>query len=170
MSVYSFSAVVITGLICLLAGAGIGAFILYMLRTKLFGRDVEQRLHEAESSLQGYQRDVAEHFAQTSQLVNNLTNSYREVHEHLANGALKLATPAISRQILDSANNNLGSDSKAYINEQRIEPPRDWAPKTAGTKGTLSEDYDLRDDHHENTQIPTESADDYDFDGKANRY
>lgn len=167
---YSFSAVVITGLICLLAGAGIGAFILYMLRTKLFGRDVEQRLHEAESSLQGYQRDVAEHFAQTSQLVNNLTNSYREVHEHLANGALKLATPAISRQILDSANNNLGSDSKAYINEQRIEPPRDWAPKTAGTKGTLSEDYDLRDDHHENTQIPTESADDYDFDGKANRY
>jgi uncharacterized membrane-anchored protein YhcB (DUF1043 family) len=170
MSVYSFSAVVFTGLICLLAGAGIGAFILYMLRTKLFGRDVEQRLHEAESSLQGYQRDVAEHFAQTSQLVNNLTNSYREVHEHLANGALKLATPAISRQILDSANNNLGSDSKAYINEQRIEPPRDWAPKTAGTKGTLSEDYDLRDDHHENTQIPTESADDYDFDGKANRY
>lgn len=167
---YSFSAVVITGLICLLAGAGIGAFTLYMLRTKLFGRDVEQRLHEAESSLQGYQRDVAEHFAQTSQLVNNLTNAYRDVHEHLANGALKLATPAISRQILDSANNNLGSDSKAYINEQRIEPPRDWAPKTAGTKGTLSEDYDLRDDHHENTQIPTESADDYDFDGKANRY
>lgn len=167
---YSFSAVVITGLICLLTGAGIGAFTLYMLRTNLFGRDVEQRLHEAESSLQGYQRDVAEHFAQTSQLVNNLTNAYRDVHEHLANGALKLATPAISRQILDSANNNLGSDSKAYINEQRIEPPRDWAPKTAGTKGTLSEDYDLRDDHHENTQIPTESADDYDFDGKANRY
>ena len=167
---YSFSAVAITGVVCLLIGAGLGALALYVFRTKLLGRDIEQRLHEAESSLQGYQRDVAEHFAQTSQLVNNLTNAYRDVHEHLANGALKLATPAISRQILDSANNNLGSESKAYINEQRIEPPRDWAPKAPGSKGALSDDYDLRDDHHEKVNMPTESADDYDFDGKANRY
>jgi len=168
--VYSFSAVVITGLICLLAGAGIGVLVAYVFRAKILGRDLEQRLHEAESSLQGYQRDVAEHFAQTSQLVNNLTHSYREVHEHLASGALKLATPAISRQILDSANNNLSGDTKAYIAEQRIEPPRDWAPKAPGAKGALSEDYDLRDDHHTNARMPTESADDYDFDGKANRY
>jgi uncharacterized membrane-anchored protein YhcB (DUF1043 family) len=166
----SFSAVFLTGLICFLLGAGVGAAALYFFRTKLLGQDIEQRLHEAESSLQGYQRDVAEHFAQTSQLVNNLTNAYREVHEHLANGALKLATPAISRQILDSANSNLGSSSQAYINEQRIEPPRDWAPKTPGAKGALSEDYDLRDDHQDDSPIPTESADDYDFDGKANRY
>lgn len=167
---YSFSALVITGLVCLVAGAGIGAAALYVFRSQLLGRDIEQRLHQAESSLQGYQRDVAEHFAQTSQLVNNMTNAYREVHEHLANGALKLATPAISRQILDSANNNLGSGTKAFINEQRIEPPRDWAPKAPGAKGTLSDDYDLRDDHHEKNHMPTESADDYDFDGKANRY
>lgn len=167
---YSFSALVITGLICLLAGAGLGVLIAYALRAKILGQDLEQRLHEAESSMQGYQRDVAEHFSQTSQLVNNLTNAYREVHEHLANGALKLATPAISREILDSANNNLNSETKAYISEQRIEPPRDWAPKVPGTKGTLSEDYDLRDDHHTHARMPTESADDYDFDGKANRY
>ena len=167
---YSFSVVFFTGLICLLAGAGIGAAALYFFRTQLLGHNAEQRLHEAESALQGYQRDVAEHFAQTSQLVNNLTNAYREVHEHLANSALKLATPAISRQILDSANSNLGSDTRAYINEQRIEPPRDWAPKTPGAKGVLSEDFDLRDDHQDSAPIPTESADDYDFDGKANRY
>ncbi len=167
---YSFSALFITGLLCLLVGAGIGAALLYVFRTHIFGRDLEQRLHEAENSLQGYQRDVAEHFAQTSQLVNNLTHAYREVHEHLANGALKLATPAISRQILDSANNNLSGDTKAYVAEQRIEPPRDWAPKAPGAKGTLSEDYDLRDDHLLSARMPTESADDFDFDGKANRY
>lgn len=167
---YSSSALVITGLLCLLAGAGIGAAILYVFRAQILGRDLEQRLHEAENSLQGYQRDVAEHFSQTSQLVNNLTHAYREVHEHLANGALKLATPAISRQILDSANNNLSNDTKAYVAEQRIEPPRDWAPKAPGAKGTLSEDYDLRDDNLASARMPTESADDFDFDGKANRY
>lgn len=166
---YSFSALVITGLLCLLAGAGIGGLLLYVFRGQVLGRDLEQRVHEAESALQGYQRDVAEHFSQTSQLVNNLTNAYREVHEHLADGALKLATPAISRRILDSAN-NLSGDTKAYISEQRIEPPRDWAPKSPGAKGALSEDYDLRDDHIDNTRLPAESADDYDFDGKANRY
>lgn len=167
---YSFSALVITGLICLLAGAGLGVLIAFIFRAKILGHDLEQRLHEAEGSLQGYQRDVAEHFAQTSQLVNNLTHAYREVHEHLASGALKLATPAISRQILDSANANLGGDTKAYVTEQRIEPPRDWAPKAPGAKGSLSEDYDLRDDSHNHARMPTESADDYDFDGKANRY
>lgn len=166
---YSFSALVITGLICLIAGAGLGGLIAYVFRAKILGQDIEQRLHEAENSLQGYQRDVAEHFAQTSQLVNNLTHAYREVHEHLANSALKLATPAISRQILDSANHGLSPDNKAYISEQRIEPPRDWAPKAPGAKGTLSEDYDLRDDTT-HTRMPTESADDFDFDGKANRY
>ena len=167
---YSFSALVITGLLALLVGAGVSAAILYVFRAKVLGQDLEQRLHETENTLQGYQRDVAEHFAQTSQLVNNLTQSYREVHEHLANGALKLATPAISRQILDSANSNLSGATKAYMAEQRIEPPRDWAPKTTGAKGALSDDYDLRDDHQESSTRPTESADDYDFDGKANRY
>lgn len=167
---YSFSALVITGLVCLLAGAGLGVLIAFIFRAKILGHDLEQRLHEAEGSLQGYQRDVAEHFAQTSQLVNNLTHAYREVHEHLASGALKLATPAISRQILDSANTNLGGDTKAYVAEQRIEPPRDWAPKAPGAKGSLSEDYDLRDDAHNHARMPTESADDFDFDGKANRY
>lgn len=167
--VYSFSALFITGLLCLLAGGAIGAALLYVFRAQLLGRDLEQRLHEAESSLQAYQRDVAEHFTQTSQLVNNLTQAYREVHEHLANGALKLATPAISRQIIDSANTNLSGDTKAYINEQRIEPPRDWAPKAPGAKGILSEDYDLREDQN-HSRIPMESADDFDFDGKANRY
>ena len=167
---YAFSTLMITGLFCLLGGLGLGALGYHLLRNYLAGGNLEQRLHQAESNLEGYQRDVAEHFAQTSQLVNNMTQSYREVHEHLASGALKLATPAISRQILDSANSNLSGDTKAYLREQRVEPPRDWAPKSPGNKGTLSEDFDSDNDQRNVAPIITESADDYDFDGKANRY
>jgi uncharacterized protein len=154
----------------LLGGLGLGALSYHLLRNFIQGGNLEQRLHQAESNFEGYQRDVAEHFAQTSQLVNNMTQSYREVHEHLASGALKLATPAISRQILDSANSHLSGNTKAYLKEQRVEPPRDWAPKSAGSKGTLSEDFDQDDDQRSAAPIITESADDYDFDGKANRY
>jgi uncharacterized protein len=168
--VYSFSSLFITGVVCLCAGAGIATALLFAFRTAILGRDLEQRLHQAESDLQSYQRNVAEHFAQTSQLVNNLTQSYREVHEHLANGALKLATPAISRQILASGNGSLDQKNQTYVTEQRIEPPRDWAPKSHGAKGTLSDDYGLDDENNSHPNIPTETADDYDFDGKANRY
>jgi len=165
--VFSFSALFVTGLFSLLAGVVLGAIGLSYARGKLLGRDVEQRLHQTATELQNYQRDVAEHFAHTSQLVNNLTQAYRDVHEHLANGALKLATPAISKQILDAAN----SDAIPSLKEQPVEPPRDWAPRTSG-KGTLSDDYGLRDDEHaEHAHFrPTESPDDLDFDGKASRY
>lgn len=158
---FSLSTLVFTSLISLAAGAGLGAFLLYLFRAQVYSRELEERLHEAENSLQSYQRDVVDHFAQTSQLVNNLTQSYRDVHEHLANSALKLATPAISRQILDSANGNLTSGDKTYISEQRVEAPRDWAPKKTGKPGTQSDDFGLHDDHHEDDSParPIESGD-----------
>lgn len=166
---FSLSTLVFTSLISLLAGAGLGAFLLYLFRAQVYSRELEQRLHEAENTLQSYQRDVAEHFAQTSQLVNNLTQSYRDVHEHLANSALKLATPAISRQILESANSTLLGTEKSYINEQSFEAPRDWAPKTGGSKGALSEDFGLHDDHHDTHDTnsrPHEGEDEYSLDEK----
>lgn len=169
----SFSTLIITGLISLVVGAGLGAFLLYLFRAQVYSREIEQRLHEAEGTLQSYQRDVADHFAQTSQLVNNLTQSYRDVHEHLANSALKLATPAISRQILESANQHLTGTEKSYLSDQQIEPPRDWAPKVSGTKGTLSEDYGIHDDHSEHDPAPTppttDGADHYDADDHYKR-
>lgn len=165
---FSLSTLVITSLISLLAGAGLGAFLLYLFRAQVYSRELEQRLHEAENTLQSYQRDVAEHFAQTSQLVNNLTQSYRDVHEHLANSALKLATPAISRQILEAGNANLLGAEKTYISEENFEPPRDWAPKTAGAKGALSEDFGLHEEQEH--KAPTESADDYDFDDNQRKH
>lgn len=166
---YPFSTLVFTSLVSILAGAGLGAFLLYLFRAQVYSRELEQRLHEAENTLQSYQRDVAEHFAQTSQLVNNLTQSYRDVHEHLANSALKLATPAISRQILESANNTLLGTEKSYLNEQRFEPPRDWAPKITGQKNTLHEEFGLHDDHHdEHPTAAHEHPEDFDLDSKRN--
>src|SRR5690606_21924941 len=136
-------------LVSLLVGAGLGARLLILFRSQVYSRGREQRHHEAENTMQGTHRDVAEYFAQTSQLVINLNSRCRDAHEHLANSALKLATPAISRQILASANTSLLGDEKAYINEQSFEPPRDWAPKTQGSKGALSEDFGLHDEHQD---------------------
>jgi hypothetical protein len=144
--VFSLGTLVITALVCLLLGGVAGAAVLNLVRTQRHSREMEQRIQAAENTLKSYQQDVAEHFAQTSELVNDLTQSYRNVHEHLAKSALKLATPAISRQILESAKGHLLAGDATYAGEQSVEPPRDWAPKTIGEKGALSEDFGL----HEN--------------------
>ena len=166
---FSLSTLVFTGFFFLLCGTALGAFLLHIFRSNIYSRELEDRLNEAESSLQTYQRDVAESFSQTSQHISDMTRCYREMHEHLASSALKLATPEISRKILESAS-GLGESKNTYINAQHIEPPRDWAPKPVGAKGVLSEDYGLRDDEHADVR-PTETAEDFDFDGTvAKRY
>lgn len=143
---FSFGTLIITALLCLLGGAALGAVLFKLVGPSGQNRELEERVQRAENELKQYQQDVAEHFAQTSSLVNNLTQSYRDVYEHLANSALKLTTPALSRQILESANTELLGSEKTYLSEEHVEAPRDWAPKH-GT-GQLSEEYGL----HEETE------------------
>ena len=164
---FSLSTLVFTGFFFLLCGTALGAFLLHIFRSNIYSRELEDRLNEAESSLQTYQRDVAESFSQTAQHISDMTRCYREMHEHLAGSALKLATPEISRKILDSGN-SLGEAKTNYVSAQHIEPPRDWAPKPVGAKGALSEDYGLRDDEHAIIR-PTETAEDFDFDNAVTK-
>ncbi|EGG95370.1 hypothetical protein IMCC1989_638 [gamma proteobacterium IMCC1989] len=100
-------------------------------------RTLETRLKETEDKLNDYQQEVTDHFAQTAQLVNNLTQNYKEVHEHLAGSALKLANVDISRQLLDSGVND--SQTDLGDSDKGFQPPKDWAPG----EGALSEGYGL---------------------------
>lgn len=141
---FSMSTLILTALLCTLGGGIIGALLVRSLHPReQLNRDLEQRVQEAEEKLTDYQQEVTEHFAQTSQLVNSLTQSYKDVHEYLANSALKLTNPDISRQILEAANGKLLAGNESVITEEDFEPPRDWAPKSPGEKGALSEEYGL---------------------------
>lgn len=100
------------------------------------------RLREANGKLEDFQLQVNEHFEQTSQLVNNLTQSYREVHEYLAQSALRLSSPDIGRQMLEAGSGALKESGEESVQAQIVQP-RDWAPKEPGAKGTLAEDFGL---------------------------
>ena len=106
-------------------------------------RALENRLQETEQKLTDYQQEVTEHFADTAKLVNNLTQSYKDVHEHLANNALRLANVDISRQLLSASPSDEPADSPS---DELPEPPKDWAPKSSDEQGTLREDYGLNED------------------------
>ncbi|ROQ19547.1 MULTISPECIES: YhcB family protein [Marinimicrobium] len=156
---FSFGTLIITALICLLGGGALGAVLYKLTDSGSRSKELEERVLRAEDELKRYQQDVSEHFAKTSELVNNLTQSYRDVYEHLANSALKLTTPALSRQILDSANTQLLGSEKTYLSEEHIEAPRDWAPKNG--KGQLSEEYGLHDEGEYESPYQYGSSDTY---------
>lgn len=115
-------------------------------------RSLEARLQDAEESLANYQQEVTEHFAETAQLVNNLTQDYKEVHQHLAGSALKLANVDISRQLLSTNIDN--QEGELNVGEEAFQPPKDWAP----SEGTLSEDYGLDDDDNLPNNPPATKA------------
>ncbi|MBB3169143.1 YhcB family protein [Simiduia aestuariiviva] len=136
----------LTVLTCLLLGGVIGAFMMFALRPQeKINRELESQLMEAESRLREYQQEVTQHFVDTSQLINNLTRSYRDVHEHLAASAMKLGNADLSRQIAQAGDGKLLEQPKEPAPED-IKPPTDWAPKVPGKQGTLSESYGLEED------------------------
>lgn len=115
-------------------------------------RALETRLQETEEKLTNYQQEVTDHFAQTAQLVNNLTQNYKDVHEHLAGSALKLANVDISRQLLSTSIN--ANDEALSTNEDTFQPPKDWAPG----EGALSESYGLEKENEMSEEAILKSA------------
>lgn len=142
--------VLATAAISLIIGVLIGAVLTRSLGTReQHNRELERKLEDTEQRLSSYQQQVTEHFTETSQRVNKLTQSYKEVHEYLANSALELANPEISRQLLEAGSGDLKEPkpTREYktendlIPEDTVLPPRDWAPKKDGEEGQLSEEF-----------------------------
>ena len=151
--VFSLETIIMVSAIVFCIGGLLGAIISRTLIPPATQKGLEVQLQSAREELQQYQQDVAQHFAETSKLVNNLTQSYREVHEHLAKGAIQLTNPEISRQILQAGDGKLGIEMQDVFNDVDFQPPKDWAPKTPGMAGTLSEEFGLNDETEEQ---PTE--------------
>ncbi len=104
-------------------------------------RTLTEELRQKDDELKTYQHQVTEHFITTSELVNNLTHSYKEVHQHLAASAMTLTNPEISNKLLEAGSGNLGishviDDSSAASPQ----PPKDYTPDVSGV---LDESYGL---------------------------
>lgn len=157
---FSLTVLIVTAIATLIAGLIIGAVTARATSTeRQHSQDMEKRLAKAEEQLIDYQHQVSEHFADTSQLVNKLTQSYQEVHEHLASSALKLANPEISRQLLEAGDGTLrpAELSKLEEAEEDAAAPLDWAPKAPGQTGQLSEEFNLHEDEEDITFHPADT-------------
>ena len=144
---FSLTTLIIVAVIALICGCLIGALLSKTLSPEQQkARSLETKLQASEERIKEYQQEVTDHFAETAKLVNTLTQSYRDVHEHLASDALKLANVDISRQLLGQAESDEGLMESNAVSEEHFQAPKDWAPQVPGRHGTLSESYGLKEE------------------------
>tara|TARA_B100000579_G_C22727304_1_gene802382 strand:+ start:547 stop:1008 length:462 start_codon:yes stop_codon:yes gene_type:complete len=105
-------------------------------------RELETRLEKERENMALYEKKVLAHFSQTAQLVNKLTDSYRDVHKHLAIGAEDLCPGESSETILQ-----LEGTNKEPSTQEDIKPPLDYAPKASPKqRGVLNESFGIEKD------------------------
>jgi uncharacterized membrane-anchored protein YhcB (DUF1043 family) len=135
------------GLISFAAGLLAGAVLYKQLKSdEAKVRMLEEQLENVERDFESYKDNVHSHFNNTATLLNNLTDSYREVYRHMAAGAQALCPEYISEQLSHSAKaqDSLTWDTFTEEAGDAILPPRDYADKSGpDQKGHLSEDYGL---------------------------
>jgi uncharacterized membrane-anchored protein YhcB (DUF1043 family) len=101
-------------------------------------REVERKLDQVLQDKKVYEDEVVEHFTETAQLLNKLTENYRDVHNHLASGADTLCQGEGSVALARLQNNRDRSEMAD------VQQPLDYAPKTSpDEKGMLNEEFGL---------------------------
>ncbi len=137
----------------LILGTLIGYFVLSKMKPDEQSRAaLEKQIHEMHKQQLDYQTQVSGHFDRTAELLNDLAESYRNVHNHIATGAQELHGTGISplqplpegRPVLE------GKPGKAQLSTQ----PLDYAPRQPGSPGALHEEFGL--EKNKRTETPPE--------------
>lgn len=123
----------------LMFGAGLvcGIALAYvLLPAQRKSKDLQRERNQALAALKQHQEKVDRHFLRTAELVNQLTVSYRAVHEQLSAGARSLCTEEGRNLAMSQHVDSL----PGYPGQQPGTPqqPLDYAP---AAQGTLDEAY-----------------------------
>lgn len=137
----------LTGIICFAIGLCVGAVLFnYLKSDSAKVKQLEDRLEGLRKEHEDYKQMVHTHFNTSAQLFVNLTDSYRDVYNHLASGARSLCSDEVSDQLTLFADNRdvLTSPDESASEEATFDPPRDYADrKDPDRKGHLAEDFGL---------------------------
>lgn len=131
--------IVIIG-IALLAGA-----VLSRLWSKAQGEDsngLKRQLEDLKRQHQNYQINVTEHFNRTTELIDNLNQSYASIRDHLNQGADQLVAPEYRLESARAGGEDLQDLApQPAKNTDAFDMPRDYATKTPKDVGMLSESF-----------------------------
>lgn len=149
------STTLLIALACLAVGLVVGSLLTRTLAPQeKKRRELEDKLRRAENEHKLYQQQVTEHFLKTSTMLRDMTQSYRNLGEHLASGAMMLSTSEVSREVLNASSPKLSDKSTGTVfSAISAEPPKDYAPSVPG--GVLSENYGFNEDTADQNSLYT---------------
>lgn len=149
----SFTATILVFVVGLVVGGGLAMLFSPARRNS---KRLEKERDEALSALTSHRAEVDNHFLRTAELVNNMTAAYREVHEHLSDGARVLCSETGRRLAASKSLDSLPGDNKEP-DTGPVEQPLDYAPSA---QGTLAEDFGLRENDKYHAEGPFTPVDD----------
>jgi len=116
-------------------------------------RQLEQQIEDLQQTHKAYRENVSNHFNTTAELIQQMTESYRDVYRHLASGAQSLCDHEVADKMLPAGERDrlfreepatdddaAAADADTDAADSRTVPPRDYAESSGGA---LSEDYGL---------------------------
>ena len=132
------------GVVVLLVGGGLGFWV---GRSGIGGS--KARVEKAEADLEEYKRSVTEHFGRTAAHFQAIGKQYRELYEHMANGAQALCEPGETGQQLlfardtDEAATNVQEPTAETVEaaaESADEPVTEIASAVDSTEAVTAEE------------------------------
>ena len=106
---------------------------------------LEEKLESMSESHMEYRNNVSEHFNTTSELINQMTDSYKKVYGHLAIGAQDLCSDQVAEKLLPLQPDAMFENETVTSDQNRIEAPKDYATKSNPNQvGALSEGFGLK--------------------------
>lgn len=120
----------LAALVGLIGGIGLGYLVFYALHGR---RSDGRSAAQVQEELDAYREEVQQHFTRTSDLFQHMTTQYRELYDHLAQGAQSLCDTIPATPELDLSEREL---------LPRREEVRNTAPTSTTGKATAAGDAD----------------------------
>ena len=107
-------------------------------------RSAEQQTEELRNEYTRYQAQVNEHFMESAHLLRRFNDAFRDVNQHMARGANRLASDDEWLNELEQEGKRARLTGTGGETDDSAEPPRYYAPKKdPAEKGTLDEGFGL---------------------------
>ena len=150
----------LTAIACLAAGVVIGVVFSSRLNSSASRvAELESQIRELKDNHVTYKDSVSDHFSTTADLVQQMTESYREVYQHLASGAQDLCSNEVASKLLPAGSDAVFESSEETEATSGLNPPKDYAAKqNPSQKGALSEEFGINKSISHNEEEPPSQA------------
>jgi uncharacterized membrane-anchored protein YhcB (DUF1043 family) len=117
--------------------------------------ELENQIRDIKDNHLTYKDNVSEHFSLTADLVQHMTESYREVYQHLASGAQDLCSNEVASKLLPAGSDAVFDSNENSATTSGLSPPKDYAAKQdPSQKGALSEEFGINKSVSHNEEEP----------------